>query len=83
MQNYPNPFNPEMTIPYKIPKLTNVKLKIYNELGQELETLVDEIQAPGSYEIKWAPKKNIPSGIYFYQLRTEDFVETKRATFVK
>ncbi len=81
-QNYPNPFNPKTVIRYEIPRETFVKLAIYNLLGQKVETLVNKKQAAGSYKISW-DAGNLPAGIYFYQLKTREFVQTKKCLFLK
>ncbi|NOZ61961.1 MAG: T9SS type A sorting domain-containing protein [Calditrichaeota bacterium] len=81
-QNYPNPFNPETTIQYEIPKATHVELSIYNLLGQMIQTLVDKKQSAGSYKLRWNAS-NLPSGIYFYHLKTKDFVKTRKCLFLK
>jgi len=71
-QNYPNPFNPTTTIKYQIPFVSDVKLTIYNILGQQIITLVDENKQPGSYKITWNGKnkygQQVASGIYVYRL---------------
>ncbi|RMD93346.1 MAG: T9SS C-terminal target domain-containing protein [Calditrichaeota bacterium] len=71
-QNYPNPFNPSTTIKYFVPEITHVTLKIYNVLGQELTTLVDEIQGRGDHKVIWNGTdsfgRRLPSGVYFYRL---------------
>ncbi|MCW8813994.1 MAG: T9SS type A sorting domain-containing protein, partial [Chlorobium sp.] len=64
-QNYPNPFNPSTTIKFSIPEESQVKLNIYNSIGEVVETLVNGLHQPGSYEVSWNAK-NYPSGIYFY-----------------
>jgi hypothetical protein len=81
-QNYPNPFNPSTTISYSLPKAAQVSLKIFNALGQEVVTLVDEQKAQGSYQIRWNTT-NLPSGIYFYHLQAEEFVETKKMILLR
>jgi len=87
MQNYPNPFNPVTTIPYKLAKPARIKIAIYNTLGQEIRTLVNEEQAAGDYQITWNGTDNqglsVASGIYIYRLTTDNFSEEKRLTFVK
>lgn len=78
-QNYPNPFNPETIIKFEIKKAGNVKLKIYNQLGQETATLIDKVMSPGTYEIKFnAGEHNLTSGTYFYKLISGEKSITKR-----
>lgn len=81
-QNYPNPFNPSTTIQYEIPKESFVKIIVYDILGREVEELLDEEKPAGEYEIKFNAK-NLPSGIYFYQLKARTFIETKKMIFLK
>jgi choice-of-anchor B domain-containing protein len=86
-QNYPNPFNPATVINYEIPsnvksERSNVKLVIYNNLGKEVNTLVNAAQSAGNYEVKF-DGSNLPSGIYFYRLTAGDFSETKQMTLLK
>ena len=89
-ENYPNPFNPVTDIKYEIidgryPIQTT--LKIFNVLGQEVRTLVDEIQEPGLYTATWDGRdtagREVGSGIYFYRLTVEDFTSTKRMLLLK
>ncbi|MFA8342232.1 MAG: S8/S53 family peptidase [Rhodothermaceae bacterium] len=84
-QNYPNPFNPTTTISYSIKEEGNVKLEIYNILGQKIKTLVDKYQNSGSYEIKIdnSDMKNLSSGIYFYRLFTNGSSQTKKMILLK
>jgi hypothetical protein len=85
-QNYPNPFNPSTVISYQIPVSSNVTLKIYDVLGNEVITLVDDFKPAGKYEVEFNPassSKNPASGIYFYQLKAGDFSETKQMLFLK
>lgn len=85
-QNYPNPFNPSTKIKYVIPNVETlqstsiqVTLKIYDVLGNEITTLVNEQHLPGIYEVEFNTKEmNLTSGVYFYQLRANNFVETKK-----
>ncbi len=81
-QNYPNPFNPTTKIKFDVPKLSNAKLVIYDVLGREVATLVNEQLKPGSYEVEWDGSK-YASGIYFYQLVSEQFIQTKRMVLIK
>jgi hypothetical protein len=88
-QNYPNPFNPVTTIKYSIPNVTlsgvegsQVKLKIYDVLGNEVATLVNEFRNAGSYEIDFNAS-SLSSGIYFYRLQTGSFVQTKKMVIIK
>jgi outer membrane protein assembly factor BamB len=81
-QNYPNPFNPSTTIRYEIPELSFVTLKIYDVLGNEVATLVEEEKQTGKYETEFNAV-NLPSGIYFYRLQTGSFVETKKMILLK
>jgi photosystem II stability/assembly factor-like uncharacterized protein len=76
-QNYPNPFNPVTTINYQIPKESTVKLNVFDCLGNEIETLVNEFQTGGMYSLKFDASK-LTSGIYFYQLKATDFISTKK-----
>ena len=82
LQNYPNPFNPSTKMKYSLPQSSNVVIKVFDILGNEIETLVDEEKLAGTYEITWYAN-NLPSGIYLYQLRTGDFVETKKMVLMK
>jgi hypothetical protein len=81
-QNYPNPFNPTTTIKYKISEFTFVTLKIFNLLGKELITLVNEEKPIGSYEVKF-DGTSLPSGTYFYRLQAGSFVETRKMLLMK
>jgi hypothetical protein len=89
-QNYPNPFNPCTKIKFTIPtvgtsrqgRTVSVQLKVYDVLGNEIATLVNEELSPGEYEIDFSASK-LSSGIYFYQLKSEGFVETKKMLLLK
>ncbi|RPI73956.1 MAG: T9SS C-terminal target domain-containing protein [Ignavibacteriales bacterium] len=76
-QNYPNPFNPETLIKYTIPVSGRTVLKIYNVLGKEVGTLVNELKEAGSYEIKFNPEE-LSSGIYFYRLESGEYSKTRK-----
>ncbi|MHB9040356.1 MAG: T9SS type A sorting domain-containing protein [Melioribacteraceae bacterium] len=89
-QNYPNPFNPTTTIKYSIPNvetrhassLQHITLKVYDMLGREVATLVNEEKAPGNYELKF-DGGNLTSGVYFYRLQASSFSETKKFMLLK
>lgn len=81
-QNYPNPFNPTTKIKSDLPKPGLVTLNIYDALGREVATLVNEQLAPGTYETEWNAS-DFPSGVYFYKLKAGDFTDTKRMIMLK
>lgn len=81
-QNYPNPFNPETIINFQLPMSNYVKLNIYDALGREVATLVNEKLSPGTYEVDWNAS-DYPSGVYFYSISTSLFKETKRMVLIK
>jgi photosystem II stability/assembly factor-like uncharacterized protein len=89
-QNYPNPFNPSTIIKFRIKEMSSphapggdlTTLKIYDILGKEVTTLVNEKQSPGTYEVNF-DASSLPSGIYFYKLITGDFTETKKMILIK
>ncbi len=81
-QNYPNPFNPSTTIKFSIPSAGYTTLKIYNALGEDVTMLLDKELKTGAYEVEWNAA-GLPSGVYFYQLKTEGFVETKKMILMK
>ena len=80
--NYPNPFNPITTIIYFIPKRSNVVIKVYDILGNEIETLVNDEKSLGNYEVEFDGSE-LSSGIYFYQLRAGNFIQTTKMVFMK
>ncbi len=85
-QNYPNPFNPSTTISWQSPVGSWQTLKIYDILGNEVATLVNEYKQAGSYEVEFNPAssiKNLASGIYFYQLKAGDYVQMKKMILLK
>ncbi|MGB9664516.1 MAG: DUF4623 domain-containing protein, partial [Ignavibacteria bacterium] len=84
-QNYPNPFNSSTRIKFKIPKTTNVKIYLYDCLGRKISELLNETKAPGHYEIELNENhfKNASSGIYFYQLVSDEKVLTKKLILLK
>ncbi len=81
-QNFPNPFNPSTTFRYSIPQASKVVIKVYDILGNEIATLMDEEKSVGTYELTWNAA-SLPSGVYFYKLRTDSFVETKKMLLLK
>jgi predicted GH43/DUF377 family glycosyl hydrolase len=81
-QNYPNPFNPSTKISWQSPVGSQQSLKIYDILGNEVVTLVDEFIAAGKYEIEFSAA-SLPSGVYFYQLRAGEFVQTRKMILLK
>jgi photosystem II stability/assembly factor-like uncharacterized protein len=82
LQNYPNPFNPSTIIKYSIPQKGNVKLTVYNLLGEVVEVLIDKEIQPGDYNITWNPR-NISSGVYFYEIKADKFISIKKAIYIK
>ena len=83
-QNYPNPFNPETSIEYKVGSTEYVSLKVYDFLGKEVTTLVNEFQHPGTYSVRLsAANYQLPSGVYFYTLVAGSFSQTKKMIVLK
>ena len=81
-QNYPNPFNPTTTFRYSVPQTSKVVIKVYDILGNEFATLIDEEKSIGTYELTWNAGR-LPSGVYFYQLKAGDYVNTKKMLLIK
>jgi len=81
-QNYPNPFNPSTTIKYSVPEVSKVTLKLFNLLGEEVATLVNEEKVAGNYSIEF-DASSLTSGVYFYQLKASDYVSTKKMLLLK
>ena len=81
-QNYPNPFNPSTKIKYSVPQSSKVVIKVFDILGNEIESLVNEEKPSGTYEIT-CYAENLPSGVYFYRLQAGSFVETKKMVLMK
>jgi len=81
-QNHPNPFNPSTIITYDLPKEGMVTIKIYDLLGREVKTLVDEYKSAGSYSVAF-DARNLTSGTYFYRLTSGDFTEIKKLILMK
>ena len=82
MQNYPNPFNPSTSIEYSVPSNEYVLLKVYDLLGNEVNTLVNERQSAGNYEVNF-DASNLASGIYFYRIQSGSFIQTKKLMLLK
>ena len=86
-QNYPNPFNPQTKIEFEIPTASRVSLKVYNSLGEEVVTLVDNVMNAGTHAVEWNGKNRfnstVASGVYFYRLTADNLVQTKKMLLVK
>jgi hypothetical protein len=81
-QNYPNPFNPTTLIKYQLSENSHVNLKIFDVLGREVATLMNEKKSKGNYNVTW-DASHMPSGIYFYRLTTENFSQIKKMLLIK
>ena len=81
-QNYPNPFNPTTKIKFSIPQKSQVVIKVFDVLGNEIETLVNEEKLTGTYELTWGAE-GLTSGVYFYKIKAGVFVETKKMILIK
>jgi hypothetical protein len=81
-QNFPNPFNPRTSLQYTVGSRQFVTLKVYDILGNEIATLVNEEKPAGEYEVEFNGA-NLPSGIYFYQLKAGGYIETKKMVLLK
>jgi hypothetical protein len=83
-QNFPNPFNPATLIKYSIKDAGNVKLRVYDLLGREIQTLVNEYQKPGEYTAQFSANSlNLSSGVYIYKLETDGFTDSKKMLMIK
>ena len=88
MQNFPNPFNPSTKIKFTVPsnikgEATKVSVKVYDVLGNEVRTIINEDFTAGTYEVNFNPDISLASGIYFYQLKAGSFIQTKKMVFIK
>jgi Secretion system C-terminal sorting domain len=81
-QNFPNPFNPLTKINYQIPELSFVSIKVFDVLGNEITTLINEEKPTGSYEVEFKAT-GLPSGVYLYRLRAGKYIETKKMLLIK
>lgn len=81
-RNYPNPFNPETKITYTLKNSTSVKITVYDRLGREVVVLVDENQSEGEHAVSFNAA-NLPSGVYFYRIKTPEMVEVQKMVFTK
>ncbi len=81
-QNYPNPFNPTTTIEFNLAKAAQVKLSVYNQLGQKVAVLVDDMKSAGSYDVTWNAA-TMPSGLYFARLEAGNVVQTQKMMLIK
>ncbi len=81
-QNYPNPFNPSTIINYSIPKASFVTIRVYDVLGKDVATVVDEYKPIGKYSVKFDASK-LTSGNYFYRIQTSNYSETKKLILMK
>ncbi len=81
-QNYPNPFNPSTIITFRIAEFGFISLKVYDILGKEIAALISKDLSPGSYNVKWDASK-YSSGIYFYQLAVDNYIQTRKMTLIK
>jgi hypothetical protein len=81
-QNYPNPFNPSTLISYQLPASSLVVLKVFDVLGREIETLVNERQNAGNHSVQFNAS-NLPSGVYLYRLEAGKYRDTKKLLLLK
>jgi hypothetical protein len=81
-QNHPNPFNPTTEIRFQIPEVSHVTLNVFDLLGREIATLVDEVKQPALYAVLWKAN-GAASGVYFYRMTAGAFVETRKLVLMK
>jgi len=80
--NYPNPFNPSTSIKYSVPNTSDVKLEVFNLIGEKISTLVNEVKQPGTYEVTFSAG-NLSSGVYFYKISANEFSDVKKLMLLK
>jgi hypothetical protein len=81
-QNYPNPFNPATNFEFRIAGFGFVNLTVYDALGRQVETIVNQNLSPGTYKADWTAS-SYPSGVYFYRITSQDFTDIKKMILVK
>lgn len=81
-ENFPNPFNPSTTLRYSISEASFISIKVFDLIGNEITSLVNEEKSAGTYELNW-DAVNLPSGVYLYQLKAGSFIETKKMVLMK
>jgi hypothetical protein len=81
-QNYPNPFNPSTVISWQLPVSSHIQLKVFDILGREVATIVNKNQKPGNYKFEYDGSK-LSSGVYYYQIKSDKFIETKKMVILK
>lgn len=81
-QNYPNPFNPVTTIQFRVPSLKFVKIVVYDMLGREVKTLVNEVKSPGKYVVSF-DASGLSSGVFFYRMTAGGFSSTKKLVLIQ
>jgi len=82
IQNYPNPFNAQTTFKYTLPNASEIMIEVYDLLGRKIITLVEEYKQAGNHQVSWVAS-NVPSGVYFYKIHTENFTGTKKMLLLK
>ena len=81
-QNYPNPFNPKTTISFSLPSRAHVSVKVFDLLGKEISTLLDNMCEPGEHSVDWNAS-SFASGVYFYRIEADNFLQTKKMVLLK
>ncbi len=81
-QNYPNPFNPTTTIGFGVENKSDIKITVFNSVGEEVAVVLNEEREPGFYQVDFNAA-NLPSGVYFYQLKAGDFIQTKKMILLR